>query len=307
VAYSGDGVRWQLARDFATEAVCDISRLTYDSATKRFLLFGRTKHIAPAVARRWRRGPWYRQHGWDRAVVRLESADGLRWSAPELVMSAEPRDPPGAEIYSLSAFPHAGLHIGLVQLFYNRADHCNLDYQLAVSRDGRHFQRVEPRQPFLSTGGIGAWDRFNLSLGCLPPVTVGDEWWFYYGGRTYRHPPYDGKDTAEKRGSIGLAKVRRDRLLALEASFDGGRVLTKPLTLNPRRLAINANVAWGRIEAAICDESGRALPGLEAKVQGVDGLSVPLRFPAAGLRRMIRGKARLQFTLYNAQLYAVYP
>lgn len=306
VAYSGDGVHWRLARDFATEAVCDISRLMYDPARERFVLFGRTRHIAPAVACRWRRDPWYRQHGWDRAVVRLESANGLRWSAPERVMSADPRDPPGTEIYSLSAFLHAGIHVGLVQLFHNTADNCNLDYQLAFSRDGRHFQRVEPRQPFLSPGPVSAWDRFNLSLGGLPPVTVGDEWWFYYGGRTYRHPPYSGKDTSEKRGSIGLAKVKRDRLLALEASFDGGRVLTTPLTINPRRLALNANAAWGRIEVALCDDGGRPLPGLTANVERVDGLSVPVGLPAAAARRVAGRKVRLRFTLRNAQLYAVY-
>ena len=79
-----------------------------------------------------------------------------------------------------------------------------LDVQLAVSRDGVRFTRdrgtIAARQgarptrtAFLPNGPVGSWDRFNQSLANNPPIAVGDELRFYYGGRTYRHAPYKGK------------------------------------------------------------------------------------------------------------------
>jgi len=134
-----------------------------------------------------------------RAVARVESADFVRWNFTEpltapVVMTAELEDEPGTEIYSVSVFPYESATIGLVQVFHARPDACTLDVQLAVSRDGMHFTRVADRSPILPVGPIGSWDRFNQSLANNPPIAVGDELRLYYGGRTYRHSPYQGKD-----------------------------------------------------------------------------------------------------------------
>ena len=86
-----------------------------------------------------------------------------------------------------------------------------MDIQLAVSRDSVHFERVADRAPLLAVGEVGAWDRFNLSLANNPPIVVGEGLRFYYGGRNYRHGPYQGNDKGERFGGIGFATIPRDR------------------------------------------------------------------------------------------------
>ena len=119
----------------------------------------------------------------------------------------------------MMVFPYQGVYIGLVQVFHNMPDDCTLDLQLAVSRDTHTFVRVGDRSPFIPLGGVGEWDRFNLSPANNPPIEVGDELRFYYGGRPYRHSPYAGPDKGDPAGGIGFATVPRDRFVSLDATF----------------------------------------------------------------------------------------
>lgn len=308
-AVSADGIHWAMETEFASDGVCDISRMYQQPGTGRFVLYGRAKLAEDC-------GPW-RSWGWGRAVTRIESDDFRTWSEPEsgpksgpgsgpdLVLAADEGDREGTEIYSLPAFEYNGLHIGMPQMFYGRTDQGNLEIQLATSRDGHTFERCEDRTPFLPEGGVGEWDRFNIALGCLPPVTVGDEWWFYYSGRTYRHGPYDGPDTAAASGGArsrtGLATCPRGRLAALEASFDGGAVETVPLTVSGTRLHLNADARWGTVGVTLLDAAGQAIEGGSAPVQGQDGVdvAVPLAVGAAALEKPVV----LRLELHNARVY----
>ncbi|MFC1525728.1 hypothetical protein ACFL6X_02835 [Candidatus Latescibacterota bacterium] len=292
-AVSPDGYRWTMESEFASHGICDISRFYQHPDTGRFVLYGRTKLTEDRD--RWR--SW----GWGRAVVRMESDDFRTWSDPEFVLGADEDDPEGSEIYSMPAFAYNGLHIGMVQMFYGLPDQGNLEIQLATSRDGLTFQRLEDRSAFLPEGEVGSWDRYNIALGCLPPVSVAEEWWFFYSGRTYRHGPYDGADTGPSSGRMGLAMADRGRLAALEASFDGGTVETVPLTCSGSRLHLNASARWGRIEVSVLDGDGEALRGGEATVAGKDGtdIAVPLKLQGAAISKPVK----LRLELRNAQLF----
>lgn len=297
VAVSPDGLHWRLENDFATDDICDISRFFWDAKINRFVLFGRTKLTPEAEGDRWK--SW----GWGRAVTRLESRDFGTWSQGELVLAADRDDPEGTEIYSVSVFPYGDIYVGCVQMFQGLPTQGNLDVQLAVSRDGRHFSRVEPRQAFIPEGPVGEWDRFNISLGNLPPIEVGDELWFYYSGRSYRHGPYNGSDTGPHYGAIGLAKIKRGRFLSLEASFDGGTIITKPLLVSGKSLTINANAQYGSIEISLLDETNKPLEGWQATVTGRDSVDIPVSFNNRTLSEIGIKPAKIMFRLMNAQLY----
>ncbi len=247
-------------------------------------------------------GSW-RSWGWGRAVTRIESKDFHSWSKGELVLAADDRDPEGSEIYSMSAFPYEGIYIGMVQMFYGLPDQGNLEIQLAASRDGRNFERVEPRDPFIPEVQIGDWDRFNVSLGCMPPISVDDELWFYYGGRTYRHSPYNGKDSGPSSCHIGLAKTKRGRFVSLEASFDGGMILTKPLILRGSQLFINANAEFGSIQVALLDEQGNQILGWQSTISGEDNIRIPVDFEQSSLADLAGRCIKIQFILENAQIF----
>ena len=294
-AVSPDGIHWTLENEWASHEICDgMTCVLWDRLKKRYVAYGRTKVTPDKNDGRWA------VHGWGRGVNRIESEDFRTWSKGELVMAADSKDPEGTEIYSLSVFPYEGVQVGLVQMFYGPPGQFGLDIQLAVSRDGRTFTRVEPRTPFIAEGPVGSWDRFNMSVG-MPPIEVGDELWFYYSGRTRRHGPYNGKDTGPKVGRIGFAKIKRGRFVSLEASFDRGTVLTKPIKIEGSQVYLNADTTYGLILVALLDDEGN-LADREIWIRQKEGIEIPVFKPEV-MRKVAGRELRIRFTISNAQLY----
>jgi hypothetical protein len=296
-AVSPDGLHWKLENSFASYEVFDIAHLIWDASRGRYVVYGRT-FLHPGNNKDGRWVKW----AIGRAVTRIESPDFRQWSAGELVMGADKQDPPETEIYSMGVLPYEGVYIGLVQMYYHVTG--KLDLQLAVSRDGHHFTRVEPRVPFIPEGKEGAWDQFNISIGDAPPIAVGEEMWFYYGGRNCRHPGHKmEKHVGPQIWCIGLAKIKRGRFLALAAGPAGGTVVTKPLSLQERRLSVNANAAGGSIRITVLDSQERPLPGYEAVIRGQDAVSIPVRFEMGDLVALKGKPVIIRFELSSAELF----
>jgi hypothetical protein len=321
IAASPDGIHWNLIDSFASEAICDgATHWMFDPALGKYVLFGRTLKMPPEIEAAWSKYDWYRAWYSGRAVGRIESDDFVHWNftAPfssPVVMTADLADKPGTEIYSLLVFPYESVYIGLVQTFLALPDKPAVDVQLAVSRDGIHFTRVgegslgegahegsapASRSPFITNGPVGSWDRFNQSLASNPPIIDGDELRFYYGGRTYRHAPYEGKDTGPRAGCIGLATIPRDRFVSLDASFDGGEIVTRPLTLKGKRMHVNANSDFGEINLEALDATGQSIA--RSKPIRRDSLDTPVEWEGGE----IKGAVVLRITLKNACLYALW-
>ena len=310
VATSPDGLQWTIKDSFTTDSICDgDTHWMFDAANGRYVLYGRTKHRSEALLEAWsgrEHFDWVKKHYWGRAVARIESPDFLHWNhtkpaeAP-VVMAADEKDEPGTEIYSMLVFPYESVYIGLVQVFHNQPGKSHLDLQLAVSRDTVHFQRVGDRTTFLPCGGIGTWDRFNNSIATGPPLRVDDELRFYYGGRSYRHGPYEGDDNGIPGGGIGLATIPVDRFVSMAGSYDGARITTKPLVVKNGDLCLNCQAKFGKITVEVLDESDQVVAKSE-----------PVR--ADSLREVVRWETgalpggeeavRLRFLLENAHLYA---
>ncbi|MBN2295409.1 MAG: hypothetical protein JXM70_23460 [Pirellulales bacterium] len=309
VAVSQDGLHWKLLDNWATEAICDgATHWMFDPNTGKYVLFGRTKYIPPSLMNAWKPDEWVKRYFWGRAVARVESPDFVHWDITKpakapVVMNSDEKDPPGTEIYSMKVFPYESVYIGLLQVFHNQEDTCYLDVQLAVSRDGVKFQRVGDRQPFLPVGAVGSWDRFNQSLANNPPIMVDDTLRFYYGGRTYRHSPYQGDDKGEPGGAIGLATVRRDRFVSLGASFDGGQLTTRPLKLNGKNLHLNAKAAFGKIIVEALDSKGDIIARSEPICE--DTLDIPVQWKKTN-PRVFKEPVALRITLRNALLYSLW-
>jgi len=311
VAFSADGVHWTPVEGPVTSATCDGStHWMRDPATGRYVLYGRTKHIAPEVQKLWGEDKFFQQHHWGRAVRRAESEDFVHWTPDEgqLILAVDTLDGPGHEIYGMSVFPYEGIYVGLVQMFYNYADYVYLDAQLAVSRDGVRFERLSDRSPFIPVGGVGEWDRFNNSLANSAPLRVGDELRFYYGGRNYLHsgvhqgPDNGGGSGVPFTGGVGMGTVRLDRFAAMQATFDAGTLLTKPIVFEGGALHLNAAVEFGLLDVAVLGAEGEPIEGMAARIEGVDG--VDLHVPLDGLDRLSGRPIRLCFTLRNGRLYS---
>jgi hypothetical protein len=308
VAESRDGIHWELVDHWATEAIVDgATHWMIDPRSGKYVLYGRTRKALPEVVAAWSKQTWFKNWFSGRAVARVESTDFLHWdyakpdTAP-VALTADIEDLPGTEIYSMKVFPYEGIYIGLVQVFHATPEASTLDIQLAVSRDTLTFSRVADRAPFLTLGRVGEWDRFNLSLANNDPIVAGDELRFYYGGRMYRHGPYNGPDKGPEKSGIGFATIQRDRFVALESSFEGGEVVTKPIQLTSASLHLNAKCDFGEIVVEVVGSDGKRF-GRSRRVE-CDKLDIPLEWENEF--QVPKEPVTLLIKLKNARLFALW-
>lgn len=302
IAFSPDGLHWTKAKDFASDELIDISHFMIDPYhDDEFVIYGRTLQVSPEIREAWQHFDWFERAYGGRAVIRSTSLDFLHWEPAEFIMGPDLKDPPSTEIYSMNVFPYQGIYLGLVQRYLSRLDTSTIDIQLAISRDGIHFERPF-REALFPLGAVGTWDRFILHNMSGPPLIRGDELRFYYGGRTSRHRPNTMAD-AKPGGAIGLATVLKDRFVAVEASFDGGSLTTKPLRFDGAAFKVNCNTSFGALGIRILDEGSHPIEGYETTIEGVDAVEHPVNF-GQPISELSTQPIRIEFTLSNAQLYS---
>jgi hypothetical protein len=240
-----------------------------------------------------------------RLVGLTTSRDFVHWERPRRIFVPDDRDDGLLEFYGMGAIHLRGsLRIGLVRVLRDDLP-CDpggprngIGYAaLATSRDGLTWQRR--REPFLDRNHErGTWDHAMAWIGAAVPV--GDEMFFYYGGYARGH-----KVEARTERQIGLARMKRDRYMALVPAKDEGRLVTRPFVLPNGRLTVNARATKGAVFVRILDESGKPLDDLGAAEAGPlegDVLAGELRWPRSleGLRGR---QVRLEFRLREAALF----
>lgn len=289
IAWSPDGVRWT---PHAGNPVIDgesdtMNTVFWDERLQRYVLYLRP----PVYAGRWKR-----------RVARAESADLLRWSFPETVVTPDELDP--VEVYGMPVFPYEGLYFGLLQIYYSDTS-MTIDAQLAFSRDGKRWDRLPARPPFIERGiEHGQAREFDCGMVFpLPPVRVGDELWFYYTGHNVLH-----NDTGAQESAVGLATLKRDRFIARRpVRPTEGALVTRAFRCAGDDLEINACAANGRLQVEVLTESGAVIDGFgrrECAAFAGDALAHAVRWNGAGLSRLRGRTIRLRFSLSEADLYA---
>ena len=145
-------------------------------------------------------------------------------------------------------------------------------------------------------------------------IDVGDEVYVYYGGRPYLHSPGAAKDKKDTPRSIVLATLKRDRFVSIDATDDGGYMLTKPIAYPGGKLHVNARTTSpdGFVRVAVREGHGvrdgewvqdfsfdRSQPFSGDSLNAVmtwEGNDTVGSFPSEVLR--------LHFWLENAELYS---
>ena len=295
-ACSPDGLSWRrlgrIESSFPVNA--DAGHLVHDPIDKRCFLYARSKYADDAVRRR---AP---ENWFGRSVSLLTSDDFENWTDHGVVMTPDLDDPLGGDIYSMSAMRCGDSWVGFVQFFDMRPDRMTLDVQLAHSPDGIHWRRYSDRTPVLPLGGVGEWDRFNQSV-ATSLVETDDAVRLYYSGRTWRHPIYEGADNGPRWAAIGVAEWRRDGFVSLDASFDGGTLMTRPLMMEGERLFINSKADFGSVRVDILSSDGETLATSEPV--RCDRVRSEVTWPGAA--PCFGGGPRcLRFHLTNARLYS---
>jgi len=249
--------------------------------------------------------------------------------SPELLLYNHPADH-RCEFYGMVAFRHGDVMLGMLWIFDaafkctrlgGRNQQALVDVQLTSSRDLVHWHRAGNRQPVITRGDPESFDSAMIFYHSFP-ITVGDEWWVYYCGHATAHSSISYADPvvrdrfledvrAGRRQfpAIGLAKIRTEGFISLDAGPEGGWLATRPLRAGGSQLDVNANVAaGGELRVEVQAASGEPLPGY--------GLADCTPITGDGVRQAVRwgdrvgdpswsGRdVRLKFELRDAELYA---
>ncbi len=239
-ATSSDGLNWDLIEGILVNAG-DRSSACYDPQRKKFLVMTRIPDRGLRTCGLW------------------ESDNGEDFKYVGEIAAPDDSDPEKTEFYGMIYFPYAGLRLGFLEVFYVPIR--KLNTQLIYSRDGLKWHRACNRQTFLDWGPPGSWDQAWVTPSQNPPIRVGDKLYIFYQGRQTLHwavAPFGHI------GSVGLAFLRVDGFVSLEAQCEEGSVTTTPLLLEGTTLPavhINAFARPGTVTVEVLDLDGNPIEG----------------------------------------------
>ena len=293
--YSADGVHWRLNGDGKPwfRRPHNGNLLGWDPRIERYVFYVRMRAAQNTVGR---------------AV----SPDFVTWSEPETVMAPGPAEP-DLHFKGLAAFLYEDLYLGWLWVFERGAkEFVAAAAELAVSRDGIHWNRPFPGSFVLERGEDPAWDS-QLSIPVAPVVHDQRIWCYYWG----ENMPYtmdairkvkDGwvQDGRRIQRATGLATLRLDGFVALSAKGDGS-VTTRRLETPGGRLTVNAR-AGGELRAEVLDENGKVIPGYGFRqcspIRG-DSLHHDVTWGSgAGLVPRRKAGIQIRFHMRDTDLYA---
>jgi hypothetical protein len=237
-----------------------------------------------------------------RMVQRRVSADGLTWSAPELVIQADARDPWDQQFYHLAVQFHEDGWIGSLGHYRVENAQQSMDLELIFSRDGRHWERplrggFIPREP----GGRDA-------EGVYPPnawIDWGDRWLCLYTGTARKHNQSGRVDLPPS--CIMAASWPKHRFVGLRAGHILGGFLTPVFFPQAPEIRIDADVR-GWLRAELCDAWGRKREGYHLQdsvaLHGDDTEHL-LRWQGRDTSGFRHDPVRLRLEFADADIYGV--
>jgi len=289
VAFSPDGIHWTrhpdnpvLGATKQENSISDVMSVMVDHRNGKYV----------AYTKGWTH-PWPAFH----QIVRTESTDFLSWSEPQVVLTHthDLRDP---QSYGMSVTQYESVYVGLMASYKDPGDE-TIDIQLTVSHDNRNWSRVADQATFLPLGSAGAWD--DGMIFATPLIQHRDRILIIYGG-------WDGSHEADVRhAAIGLATLRKDGFVSLDAGETPGSLTTRALQGAQGPLLINADASCGSIRVEVLGSDGQALPGYSARdsaVIEVDSVAQPITWNAKEELPVTSGPIQLRFLLTNASLYS---
>ena len=176
---------------------------------------------------------------------------------------------------------------------------------LGYSRDGFHFSRPS-HKPFMANDTTdGAWNWGNMqSIGGVPLI-VGDSLYFYCSGRRLNDIMWDSYT------STGLAKLRRDGFVSMNAGKEEGTLLTEPIIFDGKYMFVNADLKDKKSALAveILDKDGNPIEGFTKKdcnvLKNIDSTKAVVTWKNNPEVSSIANRpVRVKFYLKNGDLYS---
>ena len=233
----------------------------------------------------------------------MESDDLIHWSRPRVTLYPDALDDADSQIYAQNSFCYESMWLGYLRMMHTERTpgYKQTTVELTASRDGRHWQRVGDRQEIIPLGAESDWDT-DYHDPMWEPVRVGEELWIYYRSGKLRRDEI-------RRYDMGIAKLRRDGFVSLDAGAESGTVITRPLKFSGRTLYVNAHIhPQGSLSVAVLTRHRKPISAYATSE------CIPLRQGSTRARihwkstdqvQLNQGQhVRLQFQLRHAELYA---
>lgn len=236
------------------------------------------------------------------------------WFTPS---DKEPRHPEFPEvdpgIYNFDAIAYESIMLGQYSVWQGPENNVcgKLGIQkknevfLGYSRDGFHFSR-QSFKPFMAVNETeGAWNWGNMQSINGVPLIVGDSLYFYSSGRRLNKIMWDSYT------STGLATLRRDGFVSMQAGKEAGYLTTEKIIFDGKYLFVNADVKAKKAQLAVevLDAEGNAIPGYTRKeciaLKKTDSVKQIIIWKNKKDLSDLIGKAvRFKFYLTDGDLYA---
>jgi hypothetical protein len=287
----------------------DANYVYYDAPRDRYEVYA--PWLVPAVPDR--RVEVDNAPRWHRCIHRRFSEDGLHWSAPELIVVPDARDPWDLQFYYLAVQWHEDWMIGSLGHYRVEAGQQTQDMALAFSRDGRTWHRplrggFFPRQAAAVPTPRTLHDPAPDAMGIYAPnawIDEGETWLCLYSGTHLPHNRAWG-DAARPRPIMG-ARWPKHRFVGLAAGRVPGGFLTEPFYPQGDEILLDAEIR-GWLRAELCDVFGRKRDGYHltsaVPVTG-DHTAHPLRWQGAETRRYRHDAVRLRFEFVDGVVYNI--
>ncbi|MFO1022802.1 MAG: hypothetical protein U0903_19220 [Planctomycetales bacterium] len=267
--------------------------------------------------------PWpYKKTSNDRMFFAVENA--------EVVLSADKQDDPHSDIYynAASIYPWAAdtelMFTAQFRHFLPKEhafiqppvagrweDFGLLEVQLAVSRDGVHWDRPS-REPYFPTGLADEWDRWYAVM--APGIVRRGNYlyqYYYSSGRLHDSAILraEYKDSLKESGGVGIVRQRLDGFVSADADFQGGFLRTPPIIFKGNHLRLNIDTgSMGTAFVEVQNEQGQPIPGFTlADCEEIGGNFIDQRVYWRGnqdLSKLAGKPIRLRIHLKRAKLYA---
>ena len=301
---SPDGLRWTRIRKepililrhkdprFPLEGLGDTSIVRYDPVLQRYVCDAKITF----------RQPDFRTRGI------LTSPDLIHWTRPRMTIYPDALDDADAQIYANISFPYESMWLGMLRVYHHaRTGFKQVDIELTSSRDGLNWSRVGNREIFLPLGAADSWEADYTDPANGGPLLVGDEIWIFYRGcKNLRRPNKKDWEFA-----TGLAKLRRDGFVSIDAADQPGTLTTRPLTFDGNKLYVNAKIIQGgEMRVGLLRSDGTPIAGYGVQdCQPVTGDSTRQQVTWKGSgdlssARQAGEQVRLSFRMKNAQLFS---
>lgn len=238
----------------------------------------------------------------------------FHWAGADALDLPDPQVGDRTQLYNLDAIAYESLMLGVFAIHRGPANEVCAklkrpkltDLELAYSRDGFHWHRPD-RTVFLAcTRKEGDWDRAYLHSAATICAIVGDKLYFYYGAFSGVSPKFGGHLYAG--GATGVAFLRRDGFVSMDAGESIGTLTTRTITFKGRHLFVNLDAPKGELQAEVLDEKGNVIAPFTAEncVPAVgDSTRQRITWKDAGdLAKLSGRKVRLRFHIKHGQLYA---